>query len=158
MISQFFNAKNTGNVLFRNIEDGTGTTPYVTASAYNNGVVAYIDAGKYNTMKGGCILVGGKTFTLTYQNKDFISNDSHNFTLTLKTPEIGSEDLYLFLLTIIRSSLSYKYTWGDAVTKEKILNDEILLPIKKNGDPDWEFMVAYIKDRKNEIRKIGRIL
>lgn len=157
MISQFFNAKNTGNVLFRNIEDGTGTTPYVTASAYNNGVVAYIDAGKYNTMKGGSILVGGKTFTLTYQKNDFISNDSHNFTLTLKTPEIGSEDLYLFLLTIIRSSLSYKYTWGDAVTKEKILNDEILLPIKQNGDPDWDFMVAYIKHRKNEIRKIGCI-
>lgn len=35
-------------------------------------------------MKGDCILVGGKTFTITYQAVDFVSNDSHNFILAAK--------------------------------------------------------------------------
>ena len=77
-ISDLFDAKNTGNILARDIINGSGNTPYVTASGVNNGVVAHIDATKYEIIKGNCILVGGKTFTLTYQEKDFVSNDSHN--------------------------------------------------------------------------------
>lgn len=72
-LNDLFEANNTGNILSRDVIDGTGTTPYVTASSINNGVVAHIDATKYSLIKGNCILVGGKTFTLTYQANDFVS-------------------------------------------------------------------------------------
>lgn len=51
----------------RDVIDDSGSTPFVTASGVNNGVAAYIDASKYDIIKGDCILIGGKTFTLTYQ-------------------------------------------------------------------------------------------
>ena len=145
-IGKLFDAKNTGNILARDVEDGSGSTPYVTASGINNGVVARIDANEYEIIKGNCILVGGKTFTLTYQAEDFVSNDSHNFVLRLKREE-ATENIQLYLLTVLRCALSQKYSWDDAVTKEKILQEEILLPAK-NDEPDWSYMEEYIQKIK----------
>lgn len=142
-IKSIFGASNTGNILARDVEDGSGTTPYVTASGYNNGVMAHIDASKYDIISGHCILVGGKTFTLTYQKDDFVSNDSHNFELHL-IDNSKSALVYLFLITSIRASLSEKYKWADAVTKEKLLDDYINLPIKSPNNPDWDFMEKYM--------------
>ena len=85
LIGAYFEAINTGNILSRDIVDGSGPTPFVTASGVNNGVTAYIDASKYDIIKGNCILIGGKTFTLTYQKEDFVSNDSHNIVLYSKS-------------------------------------------------------------------------
>ncbi len=137
-------AANTGNILARDVEDGTGNTPFVTASGVNNGVAAYIDASKYEIIEGNCILVGGKTFTLTYQKDDFVSNDSHNIVIRFKNENI-SKFHYLYLISILRATLGTKYFWGDAVTKEKILADSILLPQASDGNPDWAYMERYMR-------------
>ena len=159
-VSDLFDATNTGNILARDIEDGSGSTPYVTASGINNGVVAHIDASKYEIIKGNCILVGGKTFTLTYQKEDFVSNDSHNFELHLKDnlpeenlkDEISNEKIYLYLITILKSTFRQRYTWGDAVTKDKILNATISLPNTANGKPDFAHMKNYIEELEKHIK------
>ncbi len=46
-IDSLFTAENTGNVLARDVEDGSGETPYVTASGVNNVVAGHIDAKDY---------------------------------------------------------------------------------------------------------------
>lgn len=51
----------------------------------------------YKVLKGNCILVGGKTFTITYQEDDFISNDRHKFVLIAKKPDI-TKNQYMFLI------------------------------------------------------------
>lgn len=51
-IKDMFEANNTGNILIRDIEDGSGSTPYVTASGVNNGVAAMINASRYELIKG----------------------------------------------------------------------------------------------------------
>ncbi len=142
MIGEYFEANNTGNVLLREARDGV--TPFVTASGVNNGVVGYIDASNYEKIRGNSILVGGKTFTLTYQAKEYVSNDSHNFEIHLRNTQ--SAYVYLFLVTAIRASLSSKYSWGDAVTKEKLLKQKILLPADKTGEPNFEFMDRYMRE------------
>ena len=143
--SELFNAKNTGNILARDIEDGSGETPYVTASGINNGVVAYIDASKYDIIEGHCILIGGKTFTVTYQSDDFVSNDSHNFVIRTNSYNI-SDFSYKYLVTVIRSYFGQKYSWNDAVTKDKFFSENIPLPANSNGEPDWEYMENYMKN------------
>ena len=129
--NKLFTCKNTGNILARDIEDGSGETPYVTASAYNNGVYAYIDASKYEIIKGHCILVGGKTFTITYQKDDFVSNDSHNFVIRVKDYDISEE-----------------------------LSEQIPLPVNSNEEPDWEYMESYMKnvilETKNDIINLSK--
>lgn len=141
---ELFDCKNTGNILARDVEDGSGETPYVTASAYNNGVVGYIDASKYEIIKGHCILVGGKTFTITYQKDDFVSNDSHNFVIRVREYEV-SDLVYLYLVSTIYSYFGQKYSWDDAVTKPKFLEESIPLPQTSSGDPDWKYMEDYMK-------------
>lgn len=151
-ISDLFDAKNTGNILARDIINGSGNTPYVTASGVNNGVVAHIDATKYEIIKGNCILVGGKTFTLTYQEKDFVSNDSHNFELRVKDYRIGMHE-YLYLIAVLTSTLKNKFFWGDAVTKKKMLYEKILLPVDSADNPDWKYIKEYMKNIEDKSRK-----
>ena len=143
-IGEYFSGENTGNILARDIIDGSGNTPFVTASGINNGVAAKIDASKYEIIKGHCILIGGKTFTITYQHQDFVSNDSHNIVIRAKNNTI-SENTYLFLVTALKASLSSKYSWGDAVTKDKLLDNYIKLPATSEGQPDYSFMDSYMK-------------
>ena len=136
-------------ILYRDIVDGSGTTPFVTASGVNNGVTAYIDSTNYDIIfkvnhlclwgmiiKGNCILIGGKTFTLTYQKNDFVSNDSHN--IVLYSNSYCDEQILLFIVTVLKCSLKNKYHWGDAVTKDKLLAQSISLP------PDWNYMQHYM--------------
>ena len=149
-IKTLFTAVNTGNILSRDVEDGSGYTPYVTSSAFNNGVAAHIDASKYDIIAGHCILVGGKTFTLTYQENDFVSHDSHNIVLRL-IDDIQSKEIYLFLITAIIAALNNKYEWADAVTKDKLLEDYILLPIVATNTPDWGFMHNYIAQLQEQV-------
>lgn len=152
VVGDLMDAANTGNILARDVEDGTGDTPFVTASGVNNGVAAYIDASKYEIIEGNCILIGGKTFTLTYQKDDFVSNDSHNIVIRFKN-ENTSKFHYLYLISILRATLGTKYFWGDAVTKEKLLADNILLPQASDGQPDWDYMEQYMRAMEQKAKK-----
>ena len=129
-------------ILYRDIVDGSGTTPFVTASGVNNGVTAYIDSTNYDIIKGNCILIGGKTFTLTYQKNDFVSNDSHN--IVLYSNSYCDEQILLFIVTVLKCSLKNKYHWGDTVTKDKLLAQSISLPADGKGEPDWNYMQHYM--------------
>ena len=149
MIGDYFSAINTGNILSRDIVDGSGSTPFVTASGVNNGVAAYIDASNYNIIKGNCILIGGKTFTLTYQRNDFISNDSHNIVLYSKSA--CDEHVLLYIITVLNCSLKRKYNWGDAVTKDKLLTQTISLPADTKGQPDWDYMRNYVLSVQKQV-------
>lgn len=146
VIGDYFNAINTGNILSRDIVEGSGSTPFVTASGVNNGVVAYMDASNYDIIKGECILIGGKTFTLTYQKEDFVSNDSHNIALYSKGRVMTNFSLYYYCL---EATLQSKYHWGDAVTKDKLLAQTIKLPNNKDGGPDWDYMRDYMQPFKS---------
>lgn len=149
MIGDYFCAINTGNILSRDIVDGSGSTPFVTASSVNNGVAAYIDASNYEIIKGNCILIGGKTFSLTYQKNDFVSNDSHNIALYSKC--VSNEQVLLYIITVLSCSLKHKYNWGDAVTKDKLLAQTISLPADTKGQPDWDYMRNYVLFVQNNI-------
>lgn len=151
IIGDYFSAINTGNILSRDIIDGSGSTPFVTASGVNNGVAAYIDASDYEIIKGNCILIGGKTFTLTYQKNDFVSNDSHNIVLYGKGKSANEEWVLLYVITVLNRSLKCKYSWGDAVTKNKLLTQTISLPADEKGRPDWEYMTNYMLSIKKSV-------
>jgi hypothetical protein len=107
-----FNVKNAGNILSRDIIQNSGDTPYLCASSENNGVSSYISYDEKYLDKGDCIFIGGKTFVVSYQAKDYFSNDSHNLALYLKEKERRSKLNQLFLTCCIDKSLSHIYSWG----------------------------------------------
>jgi hypothetical protein len=85
--------------------------------------------------------IGGKTFVVTYQEKDFYSNDSHNLALYFKNNKTKLNQLYL--ATCINKSLGHKYSWGNSISKAKIQADKVSLPTKDN-QPYYALMETFI--------------
>lgn len=142
-LPEIFDIKNTHNILSSEIVAESGTTPYLCASAENNGVSSYISYKNELLENGNCIFIGGKTFVVSYQKDNFYSNDSHNLALYLKEQNVTKSN-QLYLATCIRKGLSHKYSWGDSISGSKIKSDKFLLPTK-NNKPDYATMETFIK-------------
>ena len=147
-LTDIFVVKNTSNLLASDIIAGSGETPYLCASSENNAVSSYIKYDKEHLEKGNCIFIGGKTFVVTYQSKDFYSNDSHNLALYLKkgTP---SKTAFLYMASCVYKSLHRKYSWGNSISKAKIQEDIITLPVS-NGKIDFAFMDSFMAELEAE--------
>lgn len=143
-IIDLFKVKNTHSILKSEIIEDSGQIPYVTASNENNGVYTYIDYYKSFREEGNCIMIGGKTLTITYQKSDFFSNDSHNLALYLNDKIHRTEKVYLFMITALRASIGHSYSWGNSISFKSIQKDYINLPIDKTGNPNYEYMEAYM--------------
>ena len=141
-ITELFGIKNTSNFLSTQIKENSGNTPYLCASSENNGVSSYITYDKRYLEKGNCIFIGGKTFVVSYQENDFFSNDSHNLALYLRNCD-KSKLKHFYIATCLFKSLSHKYSWGNSISKTKIKNDKISLPIK-DGKPNYDVMELLI--------------
>jgi hypothetical protein len=142
-VVDIFDVKNSGNILSRDIAKNSGEIPYLCASSENNGVSSYISYDKNYLDKGDCVFIGGKTFVVSYQEKDFYSNDSHNLILYLKNKEEKNKLSQLYLATCINKSLGHKYSWGDSISNRKIQKDKVSLPIK-NKKLNYEIMETFI--------------
>ena len=80
-LTDIFHMTNTKSIVQKDVVLDSGSIPYVTAQAGNNGVMSYIECPDEWLDAGGCIMIGGKTLTFSYQAKPFCSNDSHNIAL-----------------------------------------------------------------------------
>jgi len=143
-IIKIFEVKNTHSILKSSIVPGSGTDPYVTAGEGNNSITTYISYDKSLIEEGNSIVIGGKTLVITYQPNDYYSNDSHNLSLYIREPEGKTEKVQLFLVSALYKSLNPLYSWGDSISKTKIKNDIISLPITEKGNLDFDFMKKYI--------------
>lgn len=142
-VVDLFDVKNSKNILSRDIAENSGETPYLCASTENNAVSSYISYDKNYLDKGNCVFIGGKTFVVTYQEKDFYSNDSHNLVLYLKNENKRIKLNQLYLATCINKSLGHRYSWGDSISNRKIQKDKVSLPIQ-NHQPNYEIMETLI--------------
>ena len=146
-IGDVFEIRNTASIMKSQVSFGSGNTPYLTAQSSDNGVQTYIDSTDLPLEPAPSIMIGGKTFVLSYQSEPFVSNDSHNLTLRLKDEyqDSANELTYLFLITTIRAFGDERFTWGNAVTKKRLVNGEFLLPVTSDGDIDFDYMQTYIR-------------
>lgn len=143
-----FDIKNTSNILSCDITENSGETPYLCASAENNSVSSYISYNRRYIEEGNCIFIGGKTFVVSWQKEDFFSNDSHNLALYYKG-EQKDRLTQLFLATCIKKSLCHKYSWGNSISKSKIKEDYVDLPVK-----DCELDLQNVKTLISAIQKL----
>ncbi|MGM9920652.1 MAG: restriction endonuclease subunit S [Eubacterium sp.] len=156
-IPELFDIVNTHSILQEWIVPNSGEIPYITAGDGNNGISTYISCEKEWIDEGNCIFIGGKTMTVFYEKDDFCSNDSHNLALYLKDSSHRTEYIQLFIASVIRSSLSQKYSWGNSISKKKIQNDFVSLPLIPNTTDqiDWQYMHDYIRELEdNRIKEL----
>ncbi len=145
-----FEVQNTHNILKTEVTYNSGNTPYVTAGVDNNSIASYINYDRNLIERGNSIMIGGKTTVITYQPRDFYSNDSHNLVLKLREME-PTENISLFIVSSLIRSLSHKYHWGDSISKAKITADTVMMPVDDNGDIDYTLMEHLINGIKKKV-------
>ncbi len=143
-LTSVFEVKNAGNILSSEVVAGSGSTPYLCASRENNAVNSYVSYKDEMLSEGNCIFIGGKTFVVTYQEKDFFSNDSHNLILRLYEAEHRTKRKQLYLTTCIDKSLRHRYSWGDSISNKKIQADKVTLPTSSDK-LDYTQMETFIR-------------
>lgn len=143
-LKDIFVMRNTKSIVGGAVNPDSGDTPYVTAKADNNGIATCIDCPAEWLERGGCILIGGKTMTFSYQEQSFCSNDSHNIALYPKVSGLAKE-VFLFLIPALKNALGSKYTWSDSISMKSIVEDVVSLPAQPNGDPDWGYMEEFMR-------------
>lgn len=139
-----FNVVNTHSILKSQVVPDSGNIPYVGAGESNNSIQSYISFDSNFIEKGNSIMIGGKTLVITYQEQDYVSNDSHNLALYYNDVNAPNRNLQLFLVSALYRSLKPKYHWGDSISKTKIKNDILMLPINENGSIDYSFINTII--------------
>ena len=124
-----------------NTERVKGNIPYISSTASNNGIGDYI-GNNNKTIERGCLSVnrnGSVGYSFYHQYKALFSNDCRKLRLENKSPFVGK-----FISRIITGQKE-KYGYGYKMGTGRIKRQKILLPINKEGKPDYKYMENYIK-------------
>lgn len=118
---------------------GEGDYPYITTQARNNGVCGFYGM---HTEQGRC-------FTIDSAVKGYCSWHCENFSASDHVEKLiprfdCNNYIAMFLVTVINME-QYRYNYGIKCNQTRIKNMKIKLPVDSNGDPDWEFMIEYVK-------------
>src|SRR5699024_9416776 len=138
----------------KNLNLEGGSVPYITRSNINNGISRYVakEQGGYLKNKGNVITIGLDTQTVFYQPKDFFTGQN----IQVIEHDRMSRDVANFLISLFKVQMR-KFNWGGNGATLKRLNAlKIMLPVDKNGDPDWDY-IEYEGGRVYK-EKIGKVL
>lgn len=126
-----------------------GKTPRITCAGTNNGLDNF-----YNnepTENGGTLTIDSATEGFVFfQEKPFIATD-HVEKICRKDNKLITKEIGLFLKSAIDKAKDQKYGYGYKFSQTRIKNQIIMLPIDKNGEPNWQFMEDYIKQEQKTI-------
>ena len=121
----------------------SGIVPYVSSTANNNGVDAYIEATKGTRAFKNCISLAnsGSVGTAFYEPFTFVASDH----VTSLKREGTSQYVYLFLTAVLEQQKS-NFNFNREINDLRIKKMRVMLPIDDNDEPDYQFMEDYMKD------------
>lgn len=124
-----------------------GTNPYITRTDSNNGITGfYQEQNNYKKDIGNCITIGLDTQTVFYQSKDFYTGQN----IQILRNSHMNKYIAKFLIAPLKNTVSI-FNWGsNGATLKRLKRSKILLPINVKGEPDYEFMEQYIREREEE--------
>ncbi|HDZ5064902.1 TPA: restriction endonuclease subunit S [Campylobacter jejuni] len=130
-----------------------GKTPYVSSSAFDNGIDNFINNNENVRKFNNCISLAnsGSVGNAFFHSYEFVASDH----ITQLIQPKFNKYIYLFLLPII-TRLSEKYSFNREINDKRIKREKLLLPIDFKGNPNWQFMENYIRDI--EYKKINNII
>lgn len=120
-----------------------GNVPYVSSSAINNGVDAFIGNEENVRKFQNCLSLAnsGSVGACFYEPFLFIASDHITH---LKNKEYD-KNIYIFIATII-SRISGKYNFNREINDNRISREKILLPVNEKFEPDFKYMRQYINN------------
>lgn len=118
-----------------------GETPYISATAENNGMKEKISL--IPDFAGNVITIEKVKCTAFYQTDDFCATSDVNI-LKPKNFTLNKFSA-MFIISVIEFNESFRWTYGRQCRVNDSKNIRIKLPVDSTGNPDWEFMENYIK-------------
>lgn len=118
-----------------------GNTPYVTATALNNGI-GYFVSNTNETLEADCLSVnrnGSVGYCFYHPYKALFGNDTRKL-----RPKHHNQYTSQFLALVI-SHQKEKYGYGYKMGTGRLMKQTIQLPALPNGSPDWDYMEACMK-------------
>ena len=115
---------------------------YITRTDINNGIHSKIAKQKVELNEGNCLTIGLDTQTVFYQNEPFYTGQN----IHILRIENANKYVYLFIASILKKKIKEMYSWGgNGATLGRLKQQELLLPIKPNGELDLEYIEQFIK-------------
>lgn len=127
--------------------DKEHTIPLTCAKYGDNGIMYWGKKGDFITHSNILAVIrdGAVATGMVYAEKDETGVYSHSYFIKLKNYDVSFE-VNLYLSCILTKTIYPKYTRDDTCIWERIQEDEILLPVSSNNEPDWEYMENYMKN------------
>ncbi|MCI5642832.1 MAG: restriction endonuclease subunit S [Peptoniphilus sp.] len=129
-----------------------GNTPYVTATAQNNGIGYFVE-NKNKTIEEKAISVnrnGSVGYAFYHEYKALYGNDTRKL-----IPKYRNKYVSLFLTSVITKQKE-KYGYGYKMGTGRLKRQKILLPIDGLGHIDFDYMKKYMQVK--EIKEQYKIL
>ena len=123
---------------------GPGLTPLISAKKWNNGVKDFVEAGPRGVFPRHCITLnndGDGGAGLAFYQPFAAAVDSH-VTVLLPRVRVGRGAL-LFVVRCI-SEQRAKYGHGYSISSDRLRGFRLMLPAGEDGNPNWDFMDAYM--------------
>lgn len=120
-----------------------GKQPFIGATDNNNGITNFVSNTNASSDENvlGVNYNGSVVETFYHPYESVFSDDVKRF--SLKDYD-GNKHIYLFLKAIILRQKA-KYQYGYKFNEGRMKQQKILLPITKDGEPDYKFMENYAK-------------
>ncbi len=129
-----------------------GNTPYITATAQNNGIGYFVD-NINKTLEEKAISVnrnGSVGYAFYHHYKALYGNDTRQL-----VPRHQSKYISLFLTNVITKQKE-KYGYGYKMGTGRLKRQKILLPVNGSGDLDFDYIEKYMQIE--EIKEQHKIL
>lgn len=133
-----------------------GNTPLVSAKKVDNGYKSFVQKNQKPLFEGNIITLnndGDGGVGIAYYQPHLMALDTHVTALIPKEARTKSE--LLFLATVITLQRG-KFSHGYSLNNNRIVNQKIMIPMDKNGNPHWEYMSKFMK--KIEAVNINKVL
>lgn len=143
-LTEIFDSIQRGKRLKR-ADQQPGTVPYVSSSALNNGVDGFISKADGCRTFSDCISLAnsGSVGSAFYEPFEFVASDHVTH---LRRSGLKREH-YLFLVAALGKQAS-NFNFNREINDQRIQGMQIMLPTDMIGEPDWQFMENYIRERE----------
>ena len=129
--------------------------PHISRATSNQGIDCYApfdDEVLYKVYQGNCITVSSIPYHLDgtcafYQPNKFFCGVGVNI---LTSPRMNKH-FALFICNCINNAVVGKYGMARSLGASMLKEETLLLPVDYNGQPDYEFMEQYIRERESQI-------
>lgn len=137
----------------RNKDDyDDGNICFVASGAVNNGVMkCCAPKGGEKLDAGNCLTVSPVDGSCFYQPQSFLGRGGAGSSILMLYPVNWNLNRYIgeFISKTVNMTAT-KYSYGHMANGESIKRDRIMLPVNPNGQPDYDFMEAYIRQQEQD--------